>query len=375
MRMEYTPSGPEEVAFLEAYDPEAYPGVSLTSDIILFTIKNGQLSVLLVERGDYPYKGAWALPGGFVNPSESAFEAAQRELLEETNMSTLPGHLEELRTYSTPGRDPRMRVISVAHVALMPVSETPIAGDDAAKARFWAIDDLNLDGTDPDSDAPVLAFDHTQIIQDALERVRAKIEYSPIATAFCDSTFTLSELRRVYETVWGVSLHASNFRRKIVKAKDFLVAADSEAKTPGKAGRPAKLYRKGEATLLHPAMLRPGVDGGRHDEEAEDGGLVTEKVALPVTKVTEDAKTSETSKVAETTTLVAETPARSPIGDEMFDTEARDSLEALSPELSVNKVNSRHIAAAKQMIEDNYRSGVHTPDWVVRISEASPREH
>lgn len=269
--MTYTPQNEEEKTFLESYNPSKFPSVALTSDIVLFTIKNGKLCVLLVERGGFPYKGSWALPGGFVNSNEDSETAARRELLEETNLETFPGHLEQLKTYSAPDRDPRMRVISTAYVALMPNIDNPTAGDDAANARFWAVEDLALGETTDVEDAPVLAFDHTEIIKDALERVRSKIEYTPLATSFCDEKFTLAELRRVYETVWGIDVHASNFRRKVLSTPDFVVHADETNKTSG--GRPAQMYTKGKAILLHPAMLRPGLDKGAFDEATEDGGL------------------------------------------------------------------------------------------------------
>lgn len=272
--MTYTPSGPEEAAFLESYDPSGFPAVGVTSDIILFTIKNGRLCVLLIERGGFPYKGHWALPGGFVNPGEDTESAARRELQEETGLTTFPGHLEQLKTYSTPDRDPRMRVISVAYVALMPDIPTPVAGDDAANAHFWAVEELGLLGETAAEDAPLLAFDHAEIIKDALVRVRSKLEYTPLATSFCEETFTLVELRRIYEAVWGSPIHASNFRRKVLSTPDFVVPANTKADSTSAGGRPAQLYTRGSATLLHPAMLQGGADKGQFDETIEDGGLV-----------------------------------------------------------------------------------------------------
>lgn len=270
--MTYQPSGPEEEKFLATYDPKKFPGVAVTADINLFTIKNGRLCILLVQRGGYPYKGFWALPGGFGQENEDLDQTARRELEEETGLKSFPGWFEQLKSYSAPERDPRMRVVSQAYVALMPDIPTPVAGDDAADAHFWPVDDLDLHNTGKE-DAPILAFDHAEIIADALARVRAKLEYTPLATEFCDQTFTLVELRRIYEAVWGVELHASNFRRKVLTTPGFVVPAGSKLPSSSNGGRPAQLYRRGDAKLLHPAMLQPGTDGGHFDEDPEDGGL------------------------------------------------------------------------------------------------------
>lgn len=265
----YISSGVEEEAWLAAYDPSSFPAVAVTADIALFTIRHGRLSVLLIERGGFPYRGAWALPGGFKQSNESIEETARRELGEETAMGLEVRHLEQLATYSTPGRDPRMDVVSVAYVGLVPDLPVPVAGDDASGARWWAVEDLGL-GT---SDGVALAFDHDLILTDALERVRSKLEYTSLATSFCDATFTLVELRRVYEAVWGEGLHASNFRRKVLSTTGFVDAAPGVAPSGARGGRPAELYKRGTATLLHPAMLRPGTARGVAAEEVEDGGL------------------------------------------------------------------------------------------------------
>lgn len=254
--MTYEPRSTEEAEFLRNYDASGYPSIALTSDIATFTIRNGQLSILLIERAGHPYKGQWALPGGFVGPDEDATAAAVRELQEETALRLDDVYLEQLKTYTTPDRDPRMRVVSVAFVAVLPDLPNPVGGDDAAQARWFAIEDLALtQAQQSENEGISLAFDHATIILDALERVRSKFEYTPLATRFLDNEFTLPDLRRVYETVWGVSLHPSNFRRKVLTTEGFVVPTQASGPS-ATGGRNAALYRAGDADLLHPAILR-----------------------------------------------------------------------------------------------------------------------
>lgn len=228
--------------------------VGLTVDIVLLTIRAGCLSVLLVERGIEPSAGAWALPGGFVLPGEDLEEAARRELEEETSMGASIGHLEQLATYGAPDRDPRGRVVSVAHLAFAPDLPTPRPGSDAAGAKWWPVDEV-IDGRPGSEARTVLAFDHRQIVDDGVERARAKLEYTTLATEFVTEPFTLGELRQVYEAVWNVDLDTANFRRKVLSTPGF-VTDTGESQSVGR-GKPAVLYRRGPATDLHPAMLRP----------------------------------------------------------------------------------------------------------------------
>jgi len=229
-----------------------HPPFAVTVDLAVFTIRDGALAVLLVERGADPYVGSWALPGGFVEPQEDAETAAWRELHEETGVAKFDGHLEQLRTYSAPDRDPRMRVVSVAHVAFAPDLPEPSAGSDAAGARWWAVDDVL--GA---ADGPTLAFDHEEILTDARERVRAKLEYTTLALEFVAEPFTLPELRRVYTAVWGLAPDLGNFRRKVLGTDGFVVPTDSHDSA---GGRPALLYRRGSATVIQPPMLRAASD-------------------------------------------------------------------------------------------------------------------
>lgn len=247
----------EERAFLETYDPTAFPPVSLTVDTVLFTIRAGTLQVLLVKRGSHPFRGHWALPGGFVRPDEDPDSAARRELQEESGLDVRPAHLEQLATYGAPGRDPRMRVVTVAYVGMMPDLPSPAAGTDATDAHFFPVQDLDLASGAETQDGPALAFDHYRIIADGLERVRAKLEYTPLATRFADERFTLADLRRIYEAVWDIDLHPANFRRKVLSTPGFVRAIGAQGKPSQPGGRSADLYRAGNAELLHPAMLRP----------------------------------------------------------------------------------------------------------------------
>jgi 8-oxo-dGTP diphosphatase len=219
---------------------------AVTVDLVVLTIRENALCALAIRRGVPPYEGRWALPGGFVREDEDLPEAAERELREETGLAKLPVHLEQLATYGAPRRDPRGRVVSVAYLALAPELPEPRAGTDAADAEWRRVDRLLASRR--------LAFDHAQILADGLERARAKLEYSPLATAFCPPEFTVAELRRVYEVVWGTDLDPRNFHRKVTGSPGFL--ADTDRHTTRHGGRPARLYRRGSATLLSPPISR-----------------------------------------------------------------------------------------------------------------------
>jgi 8-oxo-dGTP diphosphatase len=220
---------------------------SVTVDLVVFTVREDVLCVLAVRRGVPPYRGRWALPGGFVGESEGLVEAARRELAEETGLDDVRVHLEQLASYGDPKRDPRGRVVSVAYLALAAGLPEPTAGTDASDARWRPVAELLA--------APGrLAFDHDRILTDGLERARAKLEYSPLATAFCTEEFTVAELRHVYEVVWGTALDPRNFHRKVTRSPGFLVATGRRTTRHG--GRPARLFRRGEATLLNPPISR-----------------------------------------------------------------------------------------------------------------------
>ncbi|GGT05560.1 NUDIX hydrolase [Streptomyces tanashiensis] len=253
------------------YDPSAFPPFAVTVDLVVLTVRRHALCTLVVRRGEAPYQGRWALPGGFVQAAEDLGAAAARELVEETGLCahdpaspppvpTNGAHLEQLATYGAPDRDPRMRVVSVAHLALAPDLPAPRAGGDANSARWAPVEELlgeDEAAAAEDGGPAALAFDHARILADGVERARSKIEYSSLATAFCPPEFTVGELRRVYEAVWGVSLDPRNFHRKVTGTPGFLVPAGGTTTRQG--GRPAQLFRAGGATLLNPPMLRPEV--------------------------------------------------------------------------------------------------------------------
>lgn len=220
----------------------------VTVDLAIFTIRDDDLQVLLIERGRGPFEGRVALPGGYVGTDEGLEHAAWRELKEETGVDSRDLHLEQLRAYGAPGRDPRGRVVTVAYLALGPELPEPVAGTDARRAHWTPV------AKALDAGGAHLAFDHAVIVRDALERARTQLEYTTVASAFCAEPFTISDLRRVYEVVWGQALDPSNFRRKVLKAEGFVVATGE--RTAPSAGRPAALYRRGEEKLLVPPLMR-----------------------------------------------------------------------------------------------------------------------
>ncbi len=230
---------------MSAYDASGYPPFAVTADLVVLTIRAGVFSVLLVRRGGTHLPGRWALPGGFTQVQEDIQDAAYRELSEECDIGRGDVVLEQLRTYGAPGRDKRMRVVTVAWIALGADLPEPTAGSDAAGARWWPVTEaLDLD----------LAFDHRQILADGVERARAKLEYSTLAAAFLAEEFSIAQLRGVYEAVWGQRLDPSNFHRKVRRTSDFVVPLGRQVQTG--PGRPARLYRRGNVEVLHPPIRR-----------------------------------------------------------------------------------------------------------------------
>lgn len=200
----------------------------LTVDIVVFSVQEQDLCVLLIQRAGEPYANQWALPGGFIQLSETLEEAAIRELYEETKVTNV--YLEQLYTYGDLNRDPRGRVITVAYYALIPTDSTFSAegGSDAARACWYPINQL-----------PDLAFDHRDIINYAVRRLRYKLEYSAVGFELLPDQFTLSELQQTYEIILGEKLDKRNFRRRMLQADIF--ESTNEFRTG--EGRPARLYR------------------------------------------------------------------------------------------------------------------------------------
>jgi len=205
-----------------------YPHPSLTVDVVVFSVLQDCLQVLLIKRGKEPYRGSWALPGGFVEMDESLDDAALRELQEESGLSY--AYLEQLYTYGEPERDPRGRVVSVAYFALAPRDAAGLvhSGSDASHVCWYPVDGL-----------PSLAFDHGEILAYALRRLRYKLEYSAVGFELLPEAFTLSEIQRVYEIILGEVLDKRNFRRRIQKAG--IIEPIPEQRTGER--RPAQLYR------------------------------------------------------------------------------------------------------------------------------------
>jgi len=219
------------------YDPSQFPAFAVTVDVVVLTMSEGLLHVLLVCRGEAPYEGAWAIPGGFKRPAETLDEAARRELNEETGVDAA-SLLTQFGAYGDPARDPRMNVVTIAYLAVLRDVGAIEAGTDAAAAALIPVSDVLNGKVD-------LAFDHRQIVRDAVERVRAELELKGIATAFVGTTFTLAELRAVYEAVWGVQLDAANFRRSIVAEDGWVIPTGRRAQPGASGGKPAELYRAG----------------------------------------------------------------------------------------------------------------------------------
>lgn len=224
--------------------------LTISVDVVLLTVLDAELQALLVTRPDLGPDRCRALPGSPVGTRESLDAAAIRVVAAVAGVDV---HLEQLRTYSDPDRDPRARVVSAAYLGLVP--GLPAARDHRA-AALWPVAEAG-DGN------VALVLDHGRILADGIERARSKLEYTSLAAAFVEEPFTLGDLRRVYEAVWGASLDPGNFRRKVLSTQGFVEpVVGRTAPRPG-GGRPGRLYRRGRSRLLHPAMLRPGCTSQR----------------------------------------------------------------------------------------------------------------
>lgn len=205
-----------------------YPHPAVTTDMVVFTIRDQQLKLLLIKRKLTPFKGKWALPGGFVALDEDIHECAERELAEETGVSGV--YLEQLCTYGHPQRDPRERVITIAYYALIPSEKLEIrAATDASDVDWFGMDEL-----------PKLAFDHETIVQQAKQRLVTKLDYSTIAFQFLPAEFTLSEIQNIYEIILEAKMDKRNFRKWALALENIEETGDERREG---AHRPAKLYR------------------------------------------------------------------------------------------------------------------------------------
>src|SRR3989454_10326892 len=205
-----------------------YPRAALTVDCVVFGLDESELKVLLIERALEPFKGKWALPGGFVRVDETLDEAARRELEEEAGLKNV--FLEQLYTFGTVDRDPRERVVSVAYYALVKLADfSTKAATDAADARWFPI-----------SKVPRLAFDHAEILATALTRLKGKVRYQPIGFELLPPKFTLSQLQHLYEAVLETEIDKRNFRKKVLSFS--LLAPLKETFQAGRH-RPAQLFR------------------------------------------------------------------------------------------------------------------------------------
>lgn len=210
-----------------AYSYE-YPRPALTVDCVVFGIDQGDLKLLLIERDLEPFRGTWALPGGFVHVDETLEDAALRELREEAGITRV--YLEQLYTFGSVERDPRERIVTVAYCALVNLADHQIrASTDARDAAWFSA-----------SEAHDLAFDHDKIVEVALERLKGKVRYQPIGFELLPEKFTLSQLKHIYDTILETELDKRNFRRKVL-GTDLLVALDEVEKDV--AHRAARLYR------------------------------------------------------------------------------------------------------------------------------------
>ena len=237
------------------YQPSRYPAFAVTVGVVILTMVGGELHVVLVRRGVAPFEGMWAIPGGFKRPNETLDEAAKRELAEEAGVDSA-SLLSQFGAYGDPGRDPRMNVVTVAYLAVLRDVGDVVASTDAAHAALIPVSQA-LDGT------MELAFDHAQIVRDAVDRVRADLELTGIATAFVGPTFTVAELRAVYEAVWGVQLDGANFRRSVVTEDGWVIPTGRRARPGAPGGKPAELYRAGRmwkqgGPIRHPQSPEKG---------------------------------------------------------------------------------------------------------------------
>lgn len=235
-----------EAEYLSRYDPAAFPRLAVTVDLVLLTVRDGHLCALLQQRRDHPAKGLWALPGGFVGEGESLDDAATRIAAAKAHIDG--AWLEQLYTFGDPRRDPRMRIVTVAYLALLPADRlaAAVAGDAALALASLATAGTG-EGEHPvsalatDGSALPLAFDHAAILGHAVRRLRGKLAYAPMAFALLPPRFTLRALQEVHEAILGRPLVKPAFRRRMID-QDWIEPTGTFEQ--GNAFRPAELYRR-----------------------------------------------------------------------------------------------------------------------------------
>jgi 8-oxo-dGTP diphosphatase len=236
-RKQPTQSQSEEAAFLERYNPNEFDRPSLAVDITLLTIRERQLEVLVIKRTEHPAKGFWSLPGGFVGITETLEAAAQRILKAKAYLEH--PYLEQLFTFGKPNRDPRMRIISVAHYALVPPHQLQVLEDETVRLAQVRFQNDKLEILLENSPTE-LAFDHLEMIQMTVQRLRGKLDYSPVGYALLPKKFTLREIQDVHETILGRSLNKDAFRRRMLETGELEATGERET---GTGFRPAEFYR------------------------------------------------------------------------------------------------------------------------------------
>jgi 8-oxo-dGTP diphosphatase len=213
------------------------PHINITVDVAIFTVHDNQLQIVLIKRTNEPYKGEWALPGGYLQEGERSADSAARVL--DTKAGVKDVYLEQLFTFDDLDRDARGRVISVSYFALVPTAKLAFSGSDVQHPTLFPIDSL-----------PKLAFDHTTIVRYAVQRLQAKLEYTNAVMSLLPKTFTLSELQSAYEAILARPLDKRNFQKKFLSL-DIITATDTMR--AGGKHRPARLYRFNSE---HPAELK-----------------------------------------------------------------------------------------------------------------------
>ncbi|MCP4869837.1 MAG: NUDIX domain-containing protein [Proteobacteria bacterium] len=234
----------EELDFLRTYDPGSFERPSVAVDVVLLTVRDGAMWTLLYQRTEHPDRGRYALPGGFVGIEESLEDAVARQLKAKAAVEGV--FVEQLYTFGAPDRDPRMRIIAAAHYALVPAAVFDGATGLQGRVRVPWEGEVGgpVEVLDGDGDPYPLAFDHADMLGLAVQRIRGKLSYVPIAFELLPASFTLLEARRVYEAIWGRDLNKDSFRKTLLGSG--LIEATGERQS-GVGHRPAALYRRWEA--------------------------------------------------------------------------------------------------------------------------------